>query len=69
MEDQIRCSTQTLRAVGCEVVDAPQRADPPAMADVRYVSIYCCTTLHWFYMMSWYHMLHVQHHMTMQGPH
>lgn len=45
-EDQNICEMQTLRAVGCDVVDAPQRADPPVMADVRYVSTYCNTILH-----------------------
>ncbi|KAL3140361.1 hypothetical protein ABBQ38_004622 [Trebouxia sp. C0009 RCD-2024] len=42
----VRCSTEShntfqkwltaLRAVGCNIVEAPERAEPPATADVRY---------------------------------
>ena len=46
---------QSLRAVGCQTVEAPERAEPPPTADVRYVSgtpysmtTHCngCVTLH-----------------------
>ena len=33
------CLLQKLKAVGCPSMEAPDRAEPPPIADVRYVSI------------------------------
>lgn len=69
--DYIWCSMQSLMAVGCEVVDAPQRFDPPAVADVRYVSTHYSVAQSYVYachVMPCYITLHVPYHMTIAHP-
>ena len=39
-KQQVAAVLQAFRQVGLDVVEAPQRTEPPPVADVRYVSMY-----------------------------